>query len=62
MNDMATYIDCAVAAAGRLNRCDIEGVNRQLRAVQPGGYLYPIDLVTARGEPGGVPKLVLRVL
>lgn len=55
MNDMATHIDYAVATAGGLSRCEVERVNRQLRRTpyNRGGYLYPIDLVTARGEPGG---------
>jgi hypothetical protein len=50
MNDMATHIDYAVAAAGGLGRCDIDGINRQLRRTpyNRGGYVYPIDLVAAR--------------
>jgi hypothetical protein len=52
MNDMATHVDYAVAAAGGLGRCDTETVNRQLRRTpyNRGGYLYPIDLVTARPD------------
>lgn len=50
MNDMATHIDYAVAAAGGLGRCDIDAVNRQLRRTpyNRGGFVYPIDLVVAR--------------
>lgn len=55
MNDMAAHIDYAVAAAGGLSSCHIEGVNQQLRRTpyNRGGYLYPIDLVSGRGEPAG---------
>jgi hypothetical protein len=55
MNDMATRVAHAVAAAGGLGRCDTESVNRQLRRTpyNGGGYLYPIDLVIGHADAGG---------
>jgi hypothetical protein len=55
MNDMAAHISYAVADAGGLGHCDIDGVNRQLRRTpyNRGGFVYPIDLVVARRDPSG---------
>ena len=52
---MARHIEYAVAAAGGLSRCDIEAVNRQLRRTpyNRDGYLYPIEVVTARADTDG---------
>jgi hypothetical protein len=60
MNEMAFYLDYAVADAGGLSRCDSNALNRHLRRRlhSRDGYATPLELVARRlsrtaGTPAG---------
>ena len=51
MNDMAFHIEHAIADAGALATCDIDGLNHHLRRGlhhRDSRYVRPLDLATAR--------------